>query len=162
MQHFRAVGCHIDQQGGEVEAPPGSVAAEPRPPRVRSSMAVRIMKFAAVGGLGTIVNMAALYVLHAWVRLPLAAATTFAVEIAVLHNYLLNDRWTFAAHSPSLRRFVKFNASMLAGLGINVLVVWALAHDGMHFLLANVFGIAAAFALNFLCSAGWVWGRRDR
>jgi len=136
--------------------------ARPRLPQVRSSVAVQVLKFAAVGGLGAVVNTAALYVLHVWVGLPLVAATALAVEIAVVHNYLLNDRWTFAVRILSLRRFVKFNASVLAGLGINVLLVWALAHEGMHFLMANAFGMAAAFAVNFGSSAGWVWGRRDR
>lgn len=125
-------------------------------------MAIQAVRFAVVGGLGAVVNTAALYVLHLWGRLPLVTATALAVELAVVHNYLLNNRWTFAARAPSVRQFLKFNASVLGGLGINVFVVWALVRGGMYFLLANAIGIGAAFAVNFASSAGWVWGRRSR
>lgn len=125
-------------------------------------MAIQALKFSVVGGLGAVVNMVALYVLHLWAGLPLATATVLAVELAVVHNYLLNDRWTFGVRAPSVRRFAKFNASVLGGLGVNVFIVCALVHGGMYFLLANAFGIGAAFAVNFVSSAGWVWGRQSR
>jgi putative flippase GtrA len=103
--------------------------------------------------------MTALYVLHRWVGLPLPAASALAVELAVIHNYLLNDWWTFAVRAPSIRRFVKFNASVLSGLAVNVFVVWSLTSMGTYFLVANGLGIAAGFALNFASSMAWVWGR---
>ena len=70
-----------------------------------------------------------------------------------MNNYLLHDRWTFAARSRSIPRFAKFNASSLGGLAVNVLSVWLLSRIELHFLLANLAGIAAAFAINFALSA---------
>jgi putative flippase GtrA len=119
-----------------------------------------IAKFVVVGGSGTILNTAVLYVLYHWQHLPLLAASALAVEVAVVNNYLLNDRWTFAGRSPSLRRFAKFNASSLGGLAVNVLSVWFLTRMGLHYLVANLAGIGAAFAVNLSLSATWVWGRR--
>jgi putative flippase GtrA len=120
------------------------------------------LRFAVVGGGGVLVNTVALYALYHWAGLPLLVASSIAVELAVVHNYLLNDRWTFAAPAPSARRFVKFNVSILGGLAVDVLIVWSLVRAGMHLLLANCFGIGAAFAVNFATSTGWVWGRRSR
>ena len=129
-----------------------------RKPKLR--MRKWIAKFVVVGGSGTVLNTAVLYVLYRRLHLPLAAASALAVEVAVVNNYLLNDRWTFGARSPSLRRFAKFNASSLGGLAVNVLAVWLLTHAGLHFLAANLAGIAAAFAVNLTLSPTWVW--RDR
>nr|WP_232546841.1 GtrA family protein [Streptomyces antimycoticus] len=84
------------------------------------------LRFAVVGGGGVLVNTVVLFVLYHWVGLPLLSASAIAVELAVVHNYLLNDRWTFAVGTPSLRRFIKFNISVLGGLGVNVLIVWSL------------------------------------
>ncbi|UGY90953.1 GtrA family protein [Streptomyces gobiensis] len=134
-----------------------------RTPLAKTSVTGRILRFAVVGGMGAIVNTTALYLLYRWVRLPLLTASALAVELAVVHNYLLNDWWTFSVRAPSIRRFVKFNVSVLGGLAVNVFLVWLLAlHLDVYFLLANGVGIGAAFAVNFLSSAGWVWGRRSR
>ncbi|MEU5029047.1 GtrA family protein [Streptomyces milbemycinicus] len=121
-----------------------------------------VLRFAVVGVGGVLVNTVSLFALYRWAHWPLLAASPVAVELAVVHNYLLNDRWTFAVSTPSFRRFLKFNVSVLGGLAVNVLAVWLLERLGIHLLLANGIGIAAAFAANFAASAGWVWGRRSR
>lgn len=119
----------------------------------------RILKFAVVGGTGVIINTSVLYMLSRWAALPLAVATAVAVELAAISNYLLNDAWTFAARSPSLRRFAKFNTAALAGLVLNVLSVWLLTRLGLYFMVADLIGIAAAFATNYAFSVRWVWAR---
>jgi putative flippase GtrA len=136
------------------------LTALPRATRPKLRPRNWIVKYAVVGGSGAILNTAVLYVLYRWLHMPLVAASAVAVELAVVNNYLLNDRWTFAARSPSLRRFAKFNASSLGGLAVNVAFVSFLTHVGLHFLLANLAGIAAGLALNSTLSATWVWGRR--
>jgi putative flippase GtrA len=118
-----------------------------------------MLRFAVVGGVGTVVNTAALYVLHRLLGVPLVAASALAVELAVVHNYIANNRWTFGVQAPSVRRFGKFNVSMLAGLAVNVLVLWALVHGGVHLVVANLLAIGAAFAVNYASSTLWVWGR---
>lgn len=119
----------------------------------------RILKFGVVGGTGVIINTSVLYVLSRWAGLPLVAASAGAVELAAVSNYLLNDTWTFAARSPSLRRFARFNTASLAGLALNVLGVWLLTRLGFYFLAADLIGIAAAFAANYAFSVRWVWAR---
>ena len=119
----------------------------------------RIFKFAVVGGAGVIINTSVLYLLSRWAGLPLVAASALAVELAAIANYLLNDNWTFAVRSPSLRRFAKFNTASLAGLALNVLSVLVLTRLGLYFLVANLIGIAAGFAANYTLSVRWVWVR---
>jgi putative flippase GtrA len=119
-----------------------------------------IIKFIVVGGSGSVLNTVVLYVLYRRLQLPLVAASALAAELAVVSNYLLHDRWTFAAGSSSIRRFAKFNISSLGGLAVNVLAVWFLVHIGLQVLVADLAGIAAGFGVNFVLSATWVWGKR--
>jgi putative flippase GtrA len=120
----------------------------------------RIFRFAVVGSTGVIVNTSVLYMLSRWAGLPLMVASAVAVELAAISNYLLNDTWTFAVRSPSIRRFAKFNTASLAGLALNVLSVWLLTRLGLYLLVANLIGIAAGFAANYAFSVRWVWGQQ--
>src|SRR5258708_7215347 len=122
----------------------------------------RAVRFCLVGGTGTAINTTVLYSLARGLGLPLPvssamAVDAMAVELAVLSNYLLNDRFTFAARRPSFRRLAKFNITSLAGLGVNVTIIWILARHGVYFLAANLVGIAAAVVVNYTFSVAWVW-----
>jgi putative flippase GtrA len=117
----------------------------------------RAARFCLVGATGTGINTAALYVFSRGLGLPLPVSSAMAVELAVLSNYLLNDRFTFATRKPSFRRLAKFNITSLAGLSVNVVIVWLLARHGIYFLAANLVGIAVAVVVNYTFSAAWVW-----
>src|ERR1700687_3105779 len=84
--------------------------------RDRHRTVLRWIKFNAVGGVGIIVQLAALSVFRSWLKLDYLLATGLAVEIAVIHNFLWHERYTWAdrpATRPiqSLVRLAKFNAS---------------------------------------------------
>jgi len=100
-----------------------------------------------------------LYILSRWLGLPLAASSALAIELAIISNYLLNDRWTFASRAISIRQFAKFNVASLSGLAVNVAVVWLLTRLGIYFITANLVGITLGFAGNYALSSVWVWGR---
>ncbi|QLH22668.1 GtrA family protein [Streptomyces sp. Rer75] len=166
MQRFRTFSERAGEPGDRADVATdrrnGCPVRVPSPRKRLSGLPGLALRFAVVGGGGVLVNSVALFALYHWAGLPLLVASGIAVELAVVHNYLLNDRWTFAVHTPSARRFVKFNVSVLGGLAVNVVLVWSLVRSGMYLLLANCLGISAAFAVNFACSTGWVWGRRSR
>jgi putative flippase GtrA len=119
----------------------------------------RAARFCLVGGTGTAINTAVLYLLSRGLGLPLALSSAIAVELAILSNYMLNDRFTFAARRPSLRRLAKFNLTSLGGLSVNVMIVWLLTRHGVYFLAANFVGIAVAVVVNYTFSVAWVWRR---
>lgn len=115
------------------------------------------LKFGLVGVGGVAVNTIGLHLLYGLGHVPLLLASPVAVELAIAHNYLLNDRWTFGAPRPSLTRFARFNASALLTLVVNVAVVWVLVGSGFDYLAANLLGIGVGAALNFGASSAWVW-----
>lgn len=125
----------------------------------RRARVVRMLKFACVGCIGVGVNTGALFVFSRWLNLPLVAASAAAVELAVIGNYLMNARWTFASRVASFRRFAKFNLASLFGLALNVMIVWLLTRAGIYFLAANLLGITAGFTSNYALSSIWVWGQ---
>jgi dolichol-phosphate mannosyltransferase len=121
----------------------------------------RVAKFGIVGVGGILINTGVLYLLGRRLGLPLVLASGVAAELAVISNFLLNSSWTFATR-PSLPRFAKFNVASLAGLSVNVMGVLLLTRLGLYLLAANLIGIAVGFAVNYLFSVGWVWGRAAR
>jgi dolichol-phosphate mannosyltransferase len=92
----------------------------------------RFIRFGLVGLTGVFVDMTMLYLLGdpTTLALPLIFSKIVAGEIAICNNFLWNDAWTFADVSieqqewyQRLKRFLKFNAICLVGLGFNVLIL---------------------------------------
>jgi dolichol-phosphate mannosyltransferase len=122
------------------------------------SGASRLGKFLVVGGTGLVLNNAALYAFYQMLRLPLVVASALAVALAISNNYILNDRWTFERHAASFRRFLRFSLVSLASLTITTLTLWALVTLlDVHYLVANVVGIALGAASNFIGNLYWTW-----
>ena len=121
-------------------------------------VSTRFARFCLVGLLGVVVNSVVLYIAHGVVGLPLLMASALAVEVAILHNFLWNERWTFGERNLSLVRLGKFNATSLGGLLITLGALHLLVTYGrVHYLLANLVGIALASAWNFGVSVLWTW-----
>lgn len=130
---------------------------EPQRTSISLPMFTTALRFAVVGVGGVAVNTICLHVLYGLWHLPLLVASSMSVEIAVAHNFFLNDRWTFGGRGPSFLRFAKFNASALLTLLVNVAAVWVLVRSGIDYLAANLVGIGLGAALNFGASSTWVW-----
>ena len=127
--------------------------------RLGSRTFLRWIKFNAVGGVGIGVQLAALAVLRSWLKLDYLLATGLAVEIAVIHNFLWHERFTWAdrpAMRPmqSLLRLAKFNASngavsMVGNLGLMRLLVGEMK---LNYVASNLVAIVVCSLVNFLLS----------
>ena len=113
--------------------------------------------FGIMGLSDTVLNTGLVYVFYGYLRWPLPLPVALASELAILNNYLWNDRWTFGRHAPSLRRFARFNLSSLGGLAMTTGATSALTTSGVPYLLALLVAVAAAALSNFAASALWVW-----
>jgi dolichol-phosphate mannosyltransferase len=128
----------------------------------------RFLRFGLVGGSGVVVNNAILLGLVEGLGLAPVPAAVVATECAIVSNFLLNDRWTFADARRSggrswPRRFASYNLLTLGGLVLNVGVLAALhGLAGVHYLVANVVGIAAGTLWNYGSNHQWTWSRRPR
>ena len=128
----------------------------------RTGELARFFKFCLVGASGVFVNEGLLWILKQFGGLPLALSSAISIETSIISNYVLNNLFTFAdRRAPGdsfFRRLVKFNLVSLVGLGINLGTLLALTHFfKLHYLLANLVGIAIAMLWNYLANREWTW-----
>ena len=134
------------------------------------TIAVRWLKFNAVGALGIVIQLAVLLGLKTGLHLSYLLATALAVEAAVVHNFLWHERYTWAdrvkpSWRSSLPRLLRFNlttggVSIAGNLALmRVMVGWG----HVNYLVANGVAIALCSLVNFLVSEEWVFekARKD-
>jgi len=129
----------------------------------RHSSIQRPAKFAFVGAIGVLIQLAVLKALTA-LGLHYLWATAFAVEAAVLHNFMWHQRltWKDRGGSQSVEtgvRLLRFHLSngAISIMGSLPLMRWLVGQFGMRVLLANLLTIAACSVGNFLASDQWVF-----
>ena len=130
----------------------------------RSGELERFLRFCVVGLSGVFVNMIVL-VAVAESGLGYLPAGVAAIETALISNFLLNEFWSFADLSrrrPELSarvgRFLKFNLFCAGGAVINLVILWAATEWlGLHFVVSNLIGIAAATVWNYGSNANVTW-----
>jgi putative flippase GtrA len=116
----------------------------------------RLGPFAAIGGIGFVVQVGLLSLLTRVTGLDLGLATALAVELTILHNFAWHERWTWAreaAHdtASTAARLLRFNAAALGTLALNLAVtvgacrLWHLPPEAAN-LLAVAIGSAANYA----------------
>jgi putative flippase GtrA len=129
-----------------------------------SPAVVQLVRFAIVGGLGTLTNLILFFALVDVGGMAPLLGTIECFAVAVSQNYVLNELWTFAtAGGANLawRRYAKFVAASLLGLAINAAVLAALirAHAFPLLVIPQAVGIAAGTAVNFVASRYLVFTR---
>jgi len=130
-----------------------------RIPVMRFRSVLRLLKFNFVGGIGMFVQLVALALFRSGWHFPYLPATALAVEMAVIHNFLWHERFTWRDRPSvdpreSLKRFLKFNATNGAvSIVGNLLIMRALVGGlGINYIAANLVAVAVCSVLNFLLS----------
>lgn len=114
----------------------------------------RFLRFNGVGVLGFSLQLA---VLAGLVRFGVhyLIATAIAVELAVLHNFLLHERWTWrdraAVRGTRARRLWRFHVSNgVISLAGNLLLMRLLVGMvGLHPIAANLLSVVLCSLVNF-------------
>ena len=129
----------------------------------RKGELLRFLKFCLVGASGVLVNMGLLWLLTEVAGLFYLLSAAISIETSIISNFILNDYFTFRdRRSPTAKSFfnrlLKFNLMSLAGLGLNMGVLWLLTEVfGLYYLLSNLCGIAVATLWNYLANTWWTW-----
>jgi putative flippase GtrA len=173
----------IEAEAGELASlQPGITPTNTIPTRcsVRprtSAIFVRWCKFKLVGAIGIAVQFAALFLLKSGLHFNYLLATAIAVEIAVLHNFVWHERFTWAdrvgletknfygvnkialSQQPSLRRLLRFHlANGLVSIVGNLALMKVMVGFGhVNYLAANAVAIAMCSLANFIASERWVF-----
>jgi putative flippase GtrA len=133
-------------------------------PRVDTALdwrgrAAQLVRFGVVGVLGTAVNILILHVLHNELGWGFTRSSAIATELAIVHNYVWNELWTFHVRQLDLRRLAQYNLSSLLGFGVTVAVA-TVVKELIDPRLAQLCGILCGAGLNYLVNARWTWGPR--
>ncbi|MBQ7851113.1 MAG: GtrA family protein [Clostridia bacterium] len=101
-----------------------------------------IIRFILTGGVCTVIEYAALYLLKEWLHVGAVAATPVAFLISVAVNYILCVKWVFPdAKEGSRRAQLGFLITSGAGFFLNWFIMWALtAWLGEDAVLLTVLG----------------------
>lgn len=120
---------------------------------------LRWLKFNFVGGIGIAVQLAVLALLRSALHVDYLVATIAAVELAVLHNFLWHERFTWADRrtnrlKTSMARLARFNLSSgaVSIVGNLLLMRLLVGQFRIHYIVANLIAIAACSIANFLLS----------
>ncbi len=125
-----------------------------------------ISKFAIVGGLGFVLQLLTLWALTSLAAWPWLPATAAAVEMAVLHNFVWHERWTWAdrrlggfAGPQTFARLVRFNVAtgLISIVGNLVLMDVLVEALGLPPLLGNAIAVGLLSVVNFIVSDRWVF-----
>ena len=130
---------------------------------------VRWWKFNFVGAIGIGVQFAALFLLKSVLGFNYLFATAFAVEAAVVHNFVWHEQFTWVdriklpglkpSWRRSLPRFLRFNLTTGAvSIVGNLALMKVMVGEGhINYLVANAIAIALCSIANFVVSDTWVF-----
>jgi putative flippase GtrA len=125
----------------------------------------RWLVFFAVGWVGMAVQLATVWGLVGGWGLDHLTSTALGVELAILHNFIWHERWTWADRrlpfsGRVFQRLARFNLSSgLLSIGGTVLLTGLLIKVvGSGYLAANVLAIAGCSILNYLAADHLVFG----
>jgi putative flippase GtrA len=126
-----------------------------------STAPARFGPFVAVGVLGFLLQVATLHILTSYVAWTWLPATLVSVELAVLHNFLWHERWTWIDRRASNRfpRLVRFHAAngLISIAGNALMMAWLVGAIGLPPVPANTIAVVATSLVNFLMADRWVF-----
>jgi len=137
----------------------------------------RFIKFGLVGLSGVFVNLGCLYICADMLQMPEVVATAAPIELSIIWNFFLNDRYTFAdraktSQRSTLGRLLRYNLIGLVGLGIQLgvalglnklfMMAFSLPKPGIWKYVSQCGGIGVGMGWNFVSNFFWTWAQRDQ
>jgi len=118
---------------------------------------LQLVRFAFVGAVGFLVNLAVYALFVHSVGVDYRFASIVAWLVAVINNFVLNRHWTFdardgRAHAQAVRFFV---VSLLAEVFSLALLTVLVEGAGVAKVPAQALAVAASMPLNFLGNKLW-------
>ncbi|WP_460125146.1 glycosyltransferase [Stetteria hydrogenophila] len=126
---------------------------------VHTALLSPMTRFAVVGLIGTLVNLAVMKAVLGATGL-VDAASLAGIEAGLLSNFALNEAWTFREHRRGSlpARLAGYHLASAGGALVTYATMKALhALAGVDPLLGQFTGIIAGFLVNYLASSTAVW-----
>lgn len=120
----------------------------------------QFIKFGIVGGLGTLVNIAILYIFTDFFHIYYIASEIIAFIVSGLHNYVLDKVWTFKENieDKAVLKYIQFFSISVISLVINLIILYILVEFFvLWYILAEIVAIVCAFLSNFAGNKFWTF-----
>jgi putative flippase GtrA len=114
-----------------------------------------LLKYLIVGVSGVIVNEGILLLLHP--SLGPYIGIIPAIEISIIYNFILNNRYTFKGKNHFINRLLRYNAFNLIGYGANLSIYYIAIYYKTDIYLADFLGIIVAFIITYTTASLFVW-----
>ncbi|WP_136809416.1 GtrA family protein [Desulfosediminicola flagellatus] len=128
--------------------------------RCYSAIENPLLRFSIVGFLGTLLNLLVLALLIEVFQAPKIYASFVAIEISILHNFLLNNYWAFSSRTYEkslLNRFIFFNLTSIVSLAVNLSIFAVLTRLELAYLAAQAIGILCAYSINYMVNSNFTF-----
>ena len=114
-----------------------------------------MFKYVIVGISGVFVNEGMLLLLH----VPLGRVLSIipAIEVSIVYNFVLNNRFTFHGRGHFYLRLTKYNLFNLIGFGANLGVYYSALYYKTNIYVADFLGILVAFIITYTTATMIVW-----
>lgn len=132
----------------------------------------RILRFMVVGGTGTVVNLASLFLIENFIlrstfeshwgiaiaNRSYLVALIPAFLLSVISNYCLNNLWTFSERNAGRSGFGKYLLMASVTLPIDITLVYVLTeYFGLYYVLSAGITILITFVIRYTISRRYVW-----
>ena len=125
---------------------------------------IRPMKFAIVGGIGTVIGLLLFWLFNEVLLIHVIIALVISLWLTILTNFAMNQVWTFSDRPAAKgtrevwHRLVKYHSVTIGGMIINSIVSSIIIlFTTINQYLAYVIGVLVAYLWNYFFSDRWAW-----
>ena len=125
-------------------------------------MIKELVKFGVVGGIGTLVNIAILYLLTEKIGVYYLISAIFSFIIAMSSNFILNKVWTFKENIKLGigKKYLQFGLVSISALLINLFFLYIFTEIfGIYYIISQILAIGIALIINFFGNKIWTFSK---
>ncbi len=117
---------------------------------------LQLVRFAAVGATGYVVNLVTFAVCVHAIGIDYRISSVIAFVVSVINNFWFNRHWTFGARDEHpMFQAARFFAVSLVAFGFTYLILITLVGAGLPKVVSQAIAIAAATPLSFIGQKLW-------
>jgi dolichol-phosphate mannosyltransferase len=120
------------------------------------------IKFGVVGGIGTLINIAILYLLTEKVGVYYLISAIFSFIVAMSSNFILNKIWTFKENVKLgiKKKYLQFGLVSVSALLVNLFFLYIFTEVlGIYYIISQILAIGIALIINFIGNKIWTFSK---
>ncbi len=127
---------------------------------VKYKKTFEFMKFCIVGFIGTLINLATLFLLTDVGKVYYLYSASIAFVVAMTSNYFLNKTWTFneKIQEKFSKKYFSFAVVSIIALIVNLSFLYEFTEKlGFHYIVSQVLAIIISLAINYIGNKTWTF-----